>query len=61
MKLQLENYGYKYIVETEHNDVNLEEYLQLFKGLLITATFSEKQFNNAIIELAEEIKKDESH
>ena len=56
MKIQIENYGYKYTVETTHNDVNIDEYLQLFKGLLITATFSEKQFNNAIIELAEELK-----
>ena len=60
MKLQLENYGYKYIVETEHNDVNLEEYLQLFKGLLITATFSEKQFNNTIIELSNEIQEQDA-
>ena len=56
MKLQLENYDYKYIVETPHNDIEIDEYLQLFKGLLITATFTEKQFNNAIIEMAEEIK-----
>jgi hypothetical protein len=56
MKLQIENYGYKYIVETTNNDIEIEEYLQLFKGLLITATFSEKQFNYAILELAEELK-----
>ena len=56
MKIQIENYGYKYTVETTHDDVALDEYLQLFKGLLITATFSEKQFNNAILELAEELK-----
>ena len=37
MKIQIENYGYKYTVETTHNDVNIDEYLQLFKGLLITA------------------------
>ena len=55
MKLQLENYGYKYIVETPHEDVEVDEYLEIFKGLLITATFTEKQFNNAIIEMAEEI------
>lgn len=58
MKLQLESYGYKYIVEKEHDDIMLDEYLQLFKGLLITATFSEKQFNNAILELAEELKEE---
>ena len=56
MKIQIENYGYKYTVETTHDDVMLDEYLQIFKGLLITATFSEKQFNNAILELAEELK-----
>ena len=56
MKLQLENYGYKYIVETTHNDLEIDEYIQLFKGLLITATFTEKQFNNAIIEMALEIE-----
>ena len=56
MKLQLENYGYKYIVETPHEDVEVDEYLQIFKGLLITATFTEKQFNNAILELAQELK-----
>ena len=58
MKIQIENYGYTYTVETTHNDVALDEYLQLFKGLLITATFSEKQFNNAILELAEELKEE---
>lgn len=58
MKLQLENYGYKYTVETEHNDVDLEEYLQLFKGLLITATFNEEQFKRTILELADELKEE---
>ena len=58
MKLQLENYGYKYIVETEHNDVDLDEYLQLFKGLLIQATFNEQQFKRAILELADELKEE---
>lgn len=58
MKLQLENYGYKYIVETEYDDVTLDEYLQLFKGLLIQATFNEQQFKRAILELADELKED---
>jgi hypothetical protein len=60
MKIQIENYGYKYIVETEHNDVTLDEYLQLFKGLMITATFSEKQFNDTIIELSNEIQEQDA-
>jgi hypothetical protein len=58
MKLQLENYEYKYTVETPHNDLEIDEYIQLFKGLLVTATFTEKQFNNAILELAEEVKQE---
>jgi hypothetical protein len=58
MKLQLENYEYKYTVETPHNDLDIDEYMQLFKGLLITATFTEKQFNDAILELSEELKEE---
>jgi hypothetical protein len=58
MKLQLENYEYKYTVETPHNDLDIDEYMQLFKGLLITATFTEKQFNDAILELLEELKEE---
>jgi hypothetical protein len=55
MKIQLENYGYKYTIETTHNDICLDEYLNLFKGLMIQATFSEQQFKKAILEMAEEI------
>ena len=58
MKLQLESYGYKYTVESTNDDFEIEEYLQLFKGLLITATFSEKQFNYAVLGLAEDIKQE---
>jgi hypothetical protein len=58
MKLQLENYEYKYTVETPRNDLDIDEYIQLFKGLLITATFTEKQFNDAILELLEELKEE---
>ena len=58
MKLQLENYGYKYTVESTHDDLEVDEYLQLLKGLLITATFTENQFNKAILELTEELKEE---
>lgn len=58
MKLQLENYNYKYTVETEYNDVDLDEYLKLFKGLLMQATFNEQQFKRAILELADELKEE---
>jgi hypothetical protein len=56
MKLQLEVYRKKYTVETDYDDLGINEYLDLFKGLLLQATFSENTINEAIIEMAEEIK-----
>jgi hypothetical protein len=56
MKLQLEVYRKKYTVETDYDDLNINEYLDLFKGLLLQATFSESAINEAIIEMAEILK-----
>jgi hypothetical protein len=56
MKLQLEVYRKKYTVETDYDDLNINEYLDLFKGLLLQATFSESVINEAIIEMAEILK-----
>jgi hypothetical protein len=56
MKLQLEVYRKKYTVETDYDDLGINEYLDLFKGLLLQATFSENTINEAVIEMAEEIK-----
>lgn len=58
MKLQLESYGKKYIVETQYDDVNLEEYFDMFKGILVQATFNQKNIEEFIIELAESLKED---
>lgn len=58
MKLQLESYGKKYIVETQYDDVSLEEYFDMFKGLLVQATFSQSNIEAFIIELAESLKED---
>lgn len=38
MKLQLSNYGKTMTYETEYEDVNLEEYFDAFKGLLVVAS-----------------------
>jgi len=56
MKLQLEVYRKKYTVETDYDDLSINEYLDLFKGLLLQATFSESVINEAIIEMAEILK-----
>lgn len=58
MRLQLESYGKKYIVETQYDDVNLEEYFDMFKGILVQATFNQKNIEEFIIELADSLKED---
>ena len=39
MKITIENYGKKMSVETNNEDVSVEDYIEIFYGLLITATF----------------------
>lgn len=56
MKLQLTNYKKTITYETEYEDVNLEEYFDAFKGLLVSASWSEENVNQFIIELAEQFK-----
>lgn len=56
MKLQLSNYGKTMTYDTEYDDVNLEEYFDAFKGLLVAATWNEETINQFIIEWAEELK-----
>lgn len=56
MKLQLSNYGKTMTYETEYEDVNLEEYFDAFKGLLVAATWNEETINQFIIEWADELK-----
>ena len=58
MKLQLETYGKKYTVETENDDLNIEEYFDMFIGLLVQATFNQTIINDYIIELADELRLD---
>ena len=58
MKLQLESYGKKYTVETDYDDVSLEDYFDIFIRLLVQATFNQNQIERFIIELADEFKED---
>ena len=39
MKITIENYGKKMSVETDHEDVSMDEYMDMIFGLLVTATF----------------------
>ena len=56
MKLELTTYGKKISLETQNEDVSIDEYFDAFKGLLITSGWSEQTINDYIIELAEELK-----
>jgi hypothetical protein len=56
MKLQLTTYGKTFTVETDYDDLGLEEYFEIFKGLLVQATFSENGINEFIVELSNELK-----
>ena len=58
MKLQLESYKKKYIVETENDDLEIYECLDIFVGLLVQAGWQRQTINDAIIELAESFKED---
>ena len=59
MKLQLETYGKKYSVETDYDDLTIEDYFDLFKGLLVQATFNQTTINDYIIELADELRNED--
>ncbi len=52
MKLQLTSYKKVYTVETEHDDLDIREYLNIMRGLLIQSGFTEKTVDEGIIELA---------
>ena len=59
MKLQLETYGKKYSVETDYDDLTIEDYFDLFKGLLVQATYNQKLIDTYIIELADELRNED--
>jgi hypothetical protein len=54
MKIQLTSYGTTFTVETDNDDVGIDQYLDIMTGLLKQATFSELTIKQAIIELAEQ-------
>jgi hypothetical protein len=58
MKLQLEAHNFKYVVETQTDDLTAVEFLEIIKGLMYQMTFAEYTINEAILELADEIKQD---
>jgi len=60
-KLSLINDGTTISVEFDNIDVDLDQYFQAFKTLLVGATFSEKQFDHWIIDEAELLSDNEDN
>ena len=54
MKITIENYGKKMSFETEYEDVSINEYMDIFYGLLISATFSPETVLSGFKEFVEE-------
>ena len=54
MKITIENYGKKMSVETDHEDVSMDEYMDIFYGLLISATFHPDTILNGFKDFIEE-------
>lgn len=59
-KLSLEYDGTTISVEFDNIDVDLDQYFQAFKTLMVGATYSEEQFNNWIISEGEVLSEDDS-
>ena len=58
-KLSLEYDGTTISVEFDNIDVDLDQYFQAFKTLMVGATFTEDQFNNWIIDEGEILSEDD--
>ena len=58
MRVELKTYDLTISVEISRDDLTIDEYLDVFKGLLIQAGFNIQTFDHAILEMASELKED---
>jgi hypothetical protein len=56
MRITIESYGKKFSVETTNDDLDINEYLGIYYGLLIQLTFNSEVIKNGLIELADDIE-----
>ena len=56
MKITIENYGKKFSVETQNDDLDISEYLEIYYGLLIQLTFNSEVIKNGLMELTDLIE-----
>jgi hypothetical protein len=56
MKITVEVYGKKFSVETQNDDLDINEYLEIYYGLLIQLTFNSEVIKNGLMELTDLIE-----
>ena len=54
MRIEIKHYGAIYTVETENDDLNAVEVMDIITGLLIQLGYQQESINEAIKELADE-------
>jgi len=59
MKITIESYGKKFSVETQNDDLDISEYLEIYYGLLIQLTFNSEVIKNGLMELTDLIEASE--
>ena len=59
MKITIENYGKKFSVDTQNDDLDINEYLEIYYGMLIQLTFNSETIKKGLIELTDLIEASE--
>ena len=58
MELSLKMHETRMTIEQQYDDITIDEMFNMFSALLISATFTQAQINNYIIEKAMEINEE---
>lgn len=59
MELTLKMHDAEMTIKKEYDDTAIDEMYQMFAALLISASYSQTQIDNYIIDKAEELREDE--
>jgi hypothetical protein len=59
MKITVEAYNKKFSVETQNDDLDINEYLEIYYGMLIQLTFNSEVIKNGLMELTDLIEASE--
>ena len=58
MELSLKMHETRMIIEQQYDDITIDEMFNMFNALLISATFTQTQIDNYIIDKANELNED---